>query len=111
MSQIPQVPPFQQPPPMYPVQPPPPGGGKAIASLVLGLVGLIAWCLPLIGFPVSIVGIVMGSRGMKSDKRGMATAGLVLSIICLAATLVNAGWGCYLGATGQHPLLNQLQNR
>lgn len=36
------------------------GGGKAIASLILGIVGLFGWCIPLIGLPVTIIGLVMG---------------------------------------------------
>lgn len=75
--------------------------GKAIASLVLGIVGLIAWILPLVGFPVTIVGLVMGVSGRKSEKKGMATAGMVLSIIALVACIINSALGAYLGVTGQ----------
>lgn len=75
--------------------------GKATASLVLGIIGLIAWIIPLFGAPITIVGLVLGSIGMKSSKRGMATAGLVMSIIGLVATLINSAIGAYLGATGQ----------
>ncbi len=71
--------------------------GKAIASLVLGLVGLIAWLLPLAGYPVTIVGIVMGVKGLKSEKKSLAIAGLILSIIGLAATLVNSILGAVMG--------------
>jgi len=78
--------------------------GQAITSLVLGLVGIIAWFLPLLGFPVSIIGLIMGVIGQKSTKKNMATVGLVLSIICLVATIINASIGAYLGCTGQHPL-------
>lgn len=31
------------------------GSGKAVASLVLGLVGLVAWCIPLVGIPVTAI--------------------------------------------------------
>lgn len=75
--------------------------GKATASLVLGCVGLLAWILPIIGLPVTIIGVVMGSKGLKSSSRGMAIAGIVLSSIGLLLSLANAAWGAYLGATGQ----------
>ena len=75
--------------------------GKAVASLVLGLVSIVAWCLPIAGLPVSIVGIVMGVKGLKSNRRGMAITGLILSCIFLVLTLVNAAVGAYLGATGR----------
>jgi hypothetical protein len=77
------------------------GGGKAIASLSLGLFGLIAWFLPIIGFPVTITGLVLGFKSLNGPRRGMATAGIVLCIIGLVATTANAAIGAYLGATGQ----------
>ena len=64
--------------------------GMSIASLVLGIVGLIAWCLPLIGYPVSIVGIILGAVGMKKGGKGMAIAGIILCALCLIATLINS---------------------
>lgn len=75
--------------------------GKATASLVLGIIGLIAWLLPLVGFPVTIVGLIMGVNGRNSEKKGMATAGMVLSIIGLVACAINSFMGAYLGVTGQ----------
>ena len=39
--------------------------GCSVASLVLGICSLIAWCLPLLGYPVTIVGIVLGAKGTK----------------------------------------------
>ena len=60
---------------------------KAIAGLVLGITSLLAWLLPLLGYPVSIVGIIMGALGKKSEKKNIAIVGLVLSII---------GYGVYL---------------
>jgi len=77
------------------------GGGKAIASLCLGLFGLIAWILPIIGFPTTITGLVLAIKSLSGPRKGMATAGLVLCIIGLVATTINAAIGAYLGATGQ----------
>jgi hypothetical protein len=74
--------------------------GRATASLVLGIVGLIAWLIPLIGFPVTITGLVMGFQGQHSSKKAVATAGIVLSIIALVLTVINSAVGAYLGATG-----------
>jgi uncharacterized membrane protein YphA (DoxX/SURF4 family) len=80
-------------------------GGKAIASLVLGILGLLGWCLPIVGLPMTITGLVLGIKGHSSRNQGMAVAGIVLNIIGLVLSVVNAGIGAYLGATGQHPLL------
>jgi hypothetical protein len=68
----------------------------ATAALVLGIIGLIAWLIPLFGYPVTIVGIVMGVKGRKSEKKGMATAGLVMSIIGLILSLGNSILGILL---------------
>lgn len=55
--------------------------GQSIASLVLGICSFIAWIFPLFGYPVTIVGIVMGALGMKKGGKGMAIAGIVCSLI------------------------------
>ena len=47
------------------------GSGYATAGLVLGIVSLITWILPLLGYPVSIVGIVMASNGLRSGRLGV----------------------------------------
>lgn len=75
--------------------------GMSIASMILGLVGLVAWCLPIVGFPVTIAGLVLGILGIKKGGKGMAIAGIVLCSITLIITLVNSVLGAYLGATGQ----------
>lgn len=83
-------------------QPPAPEQkGFSIASLVLGICGFIACCIPLFGFPVTITGLVLGILGKNKGGRGMAIAGIILSSISLALTLVNSIVGAYLGATGQ----------
>ena len=75
--------------------------GKATASLVLGIIGMLAWCIPLFGFPINLIGIIMGAKGLNSEKQGTGMAGLILSIIGMIFTVINAIYGAYLGATGQ----------
>ena len=59
----------------------------ALASLVLGICSLV---FPFIGLGwlsciLGIVGIILGALGRKNpEKKGMATAGMVMSIISLA---------------------------
>ena len=105
----PQQPPvYQQPPqPMYiQAQPKPAGTGMAIASLVLGICSLI---VPYVGIAVAIVGLIMGVLAKQKlsavgAPSGMATAGIVTSIICLAfSVLIVAVCGsalCSLGSLG-----------
>ncbi|MEI6532206.1 MAG: DUF4190 domain-containing protein [Candidatus Roizmanbacteria bacterium] len=82
--------------------------GKATTSLVLGIIGIIAWLLPILGLPITIVGLIFGIKGTKSLKHGIATAGIVLSIIGLVLTIANASIGAYMGATDQHPVVNKI---
>lgn len=59
--------------------------GFSVASLVLGLVGLVI-CALICG----ILAIVFGLKGRKLDGKNMATAGLILGIIDLI------GWAIYM---------------
>lgn len=59
--------------------------GMAIASMVLGIISLLLFCIPYFAIPASIVGLILGIisiRG-KKDGKGMAIAGIILSSIAL----------------------------
>lgn len=71
--------PMQPPPPPY--QPPQQKKGMAIASLVLGIVSLVFFCAWYLSIPCAIVGLILGIIANKKFKTGMATAGIILSII------------------------------
>lgn len=68
----------------------------AIVALVLGLVSIITWLLPIAGYITTIIAIVLGVKGRKSEKCGMATAGMVLGIIFLILTFANSIIGVIL---------------
>ena len=77
---------------------------KAKIGFILGLVGIIAWLLPIAGFPVTITGLVFSVKGKKAvQRKGQATAGLVLNIIFLVLTSINSLLGALLS------IMNQLQ--
>lgn len=63
---------------------------KALTGFILGLCSLIAWYIPLIGFPVTILGIIFSALGINSNCKGMAIAGLILSIIFFVVTIINS---------------------
>jgi hypothetical protein len=80
-------------------QPVDPASGQAVTSLVLGITGLVfgalgfSGCTIPIGLVLGIIGIVLGALGRRSFRHGgLATAGLVLSVIALA---VSVGWGAW----------------
>ena len=89
--------PAYPPPNQYPVFGTPPaaesGSGMAVASLVLGILSLVPWWILYVGLPIAIVGIIMGALGRRSvSRRGIATAGLVCSIIGLAVLIIFYLW-------------------
>lgn len=64
--------------------------GKATASLILGIISLVAWLLPLIGYPISIVGLYLGIYDRKKEKNTFSKIGIILSAIGLGITAINS---------------------
>jgi hypothetical protein len=85
---------------MQPQTTSPDRGGLAIGSLILGVASLCAWFFPICGFPVSIVGIILGALSLGSSRRGIAIAGLILAIVGLLLSLANAAFGAIVGLSG-----------
>ena len=86
-------PPYQQGPYYPPVAPKPPGYGMAVASMVIGICGLVFLWVPFFGSVLSIVGLVLGAVSKKKlnetgSPSGMATAGIVCSVVALAVTVI-----------------------
>jgi hypothetical protein len=71
----------------------------AIASLVLGIVALIAGLVPCVGLyvalPLGLIGLILGFVARKAAAKeeggttGMATAGLVISLVAL---IISFAW-------------------
>lgn len=60
----------------------------AWSSLVLGVIASVAWIIPIIGIPITIVGIVFGAINFKSDKaKGAAIGGFVVNIVFLLVAI------------------------
>ncbi len=63
----------------------------AIAALVLGVVALVFSLIPCVGmlaFIPAVLGVILGALGMKEAKttdkgKGMATTGLILSVLTI----------------------------
>ncbi len=64
--------------------------GASTASLIFGLIGVVAWILPIVGYPITIGGLVLGIVGHKSDSSSRAMVGIVLSVIFLIATIISS---------------------
>ena len=66
--------------------------GLAVASLVLGIVGAALFWTLVGGFVLGLLATIFGAIGLSKARRGapnkgMATAGLVLGILTLLASL------------------------
>lgn len=58
--------------------------GLSIASMVLGIISVVIFCIWYISVPCAVLAIIFGVVGMKKGGKGMAIAGLVLGIVALA---------------------------
>lgn len=99
--------------PNVPVSPQPAQGGNermfAIGSLVIGVINLCAWFLPICGFPLGIVGVILGYLGMKdASQKNLAIAGMVLSGIGILLACINAVAGLFLNADLYQQILQGL---
>lgn len=63
-----------------------------VASLVLGIISIVAACFGLgvpFGAILGLIGVILGAVGRKNpEKAGISTGGLVCSIIGLVLSLV-----------------------
>ena len=75
--------------------------GLSIASMILGIVGLVAWCLPIVGFPVCLTGLILGIIGIKKGGKGMAIAGIIMCSITLLFTIGNFVLGAMIALSAQ----------
>ncbi len=62
--------------------------GFAIASMVMGIIGLVGSCCSLFTFGVlnlllGVVGLIFGILGLKSQGKGMAIAGIIMAALNL----------------------------
>ncbi|QQK74909.1 hypothetical protein HUG15_04355 [Salicibibacter cibarius] len=73
-----------------------PKSGMATAAFILGLVNLIFWLIPILGFPIGIVAIILGALSLKAANRWAAITGIVVGAITFILTLINAVLGALM---------------
>ncbi len=62
--------------------------GLSIASMVLGIISVVLFCIWYISIPCAILAIIFGVIGKNKGAKGMAIAGLVLGIVAIAIVLI-----------------------
>lgn len=68
------------------MQPQQPQGsaGLGVASLVLGIIAFVLWCVFPVSIPCGIIGFILGFVGLFMRRgKGMAAAGLILSMLAV----------------------------
>lgn len=90
--QPPNPPPPYYPPPgsggYYPTPQPPEKTGMSVASMVLGIIGIVFSCCSFISGPCAVIGLILGIVGIKRGGKGMAITGIVLCSITLLCSIV-----------------------
>jgi hypothetical protein len=70
------------------------GTGLGDASLIIGILSVFVFWCPLIGAPLTFVGLILGCLGLRAERNGTAIAGVVLCIVFLLGSLAFAFfWG------------------
>lgn len=80
-----------------------PKNGLGIAALIFGILALLTCWLPVVGFVLGLLAIILGVLGRGRAKRGQATnqgsatAGLVLGILSLIVNVLITGALLFFG--------------
>jgi hypothetical protein len=90
----------------------------AVASMVCGIVGFVAGCVPFAGIVLGIIAIVMFSKSSKAiiasggvlQGKGMGIAGLVLGILAIVSSFFALIYWIIMGAAlAAIPFLSQFK--
>ncbi len=91
MTDLSTTPPSPAPPQAINIQAPPiaPSNGLAVASMVLGIIALLFFWMPFLGWLPVVLGLVLGIVALNRPfGRGMAIAGIACSGVALAVKLI-----------------------
>ncbi len=67
----------------------------AIASVILGIIALFAWLVPIFGFPISGMGLILGMIAVLNNPfnnrlvKGIAITGISLCALGLVGSIMN----------------------
>lgn len=62
--------------------------GFALTSMIFGLIGLIAWVIPFLGYIIGILAIVFSVVSNQKSKSGMADVGIICGLVCIGISII-----------------------
>lgn len=85
------------------------GSGKAVASMVLGILSIVLCYVPVLGLVLALIGLPLAISAMRANPagspgatRGIAIAGLVTSIIGLVIGILYIVGIAVVGCVGMN---------
>lgn len=60
---------------------------KSSTGFILALIGLFLGWIPILGWAVWVLGLIFSILGMREENRGMAIAGLAISLVSLTVAI------------------------
>ena len=86
------------------------GKGFGIAGLVLGILGLLLFCVPFVGFFFGIIGLVLSVVGLIQANKEKAQKGLIIGalVVTIIATLIGTAYGAILFKAGNADFWEEL---
>ncbi|OOB80410.1 MAG: hypothetical protein BEN19_00535 [Epulopiscium sp. Nuni2H_MBin003] len=62
---------------------------NAWISLTLGLISALAWIIPILGLPITLLGSILGGIGIKNKRnRGVAIASCIMNLVFMIFSLI-----------------------
>ena len=80
---------------------------KIYFAFFLSIIGLFAWALPILGLPISIYGLIIAIKGVDVLKK-ISIITIILCVIGIMLSLINASIGAYQGAHGNNEKVNSI---
>ena len=62
---------------------------KSTIAIVFGIIGIFSSLIPVFGFPMNMIGLILAILGLKSEKQGRARTGIMLSSVGLVLTITS----------------------
>lgn len=90
--------------------------GLAIASLCCSIAGVFGCCFGQLGILLAVLGIIFGIIGLKSDKKNIAFAGIIVGIVMLLFSILSIILANYAQHSPEiqkyiNDILNQYKNK